>query len=185
MMSTACNVFVRSRVTQGYSNESEARIVAEQTRMAVQRHGASAEIIVMTFYNMQRKKLEEEWENHPDLQHVRIASVRTCVQKKETVKAHSSPHQNSISKPLDTRSRCPVKPFPDSSSNMPLFGGNPCRSSMGSTVSCFAAFKVSIEKVGPAKGDMILDFLTGQPISEPSLYGITNPETLTRRERDP
>lgn len=77
MMSTACNMFVCSRVMQGYSNKSEARMVAEQTRMAVQRHGASAEIIVITFYNMQRNKLEDEWKKHPGLKHVRIASVRT------------------------------------------------------------------------------------------------------------
>lgn len=44
--------------------------------MAVQRYGSSAEIFVITFYNMQRRRLKEEREKYPELKDIRIASVR-------------------------------------------------------------------------------------------------------------
>lgn len=48
--------------------------------MAVQRYGFSAKIFVIAFYNMQRLRLEEEWEKYPGLKHVPITSVRQHVE---------------------------------------------------------------------------------------------------------
>lgn len=54
--------------------------MAEQARLAVQSYGSSAEIFVITFYNKQRRRLEEEREKYPELKGIRIASVRVYSQ---------------------------------------------------------------------------------------------------------
>lgn len=47
-----------------------------EAREAMRRYGQDADVRVITFYNMQRRDLEREINNHLDLANVRITSVR-------------------------------------------------------------------------------------------------------------
>lgn len=66
---------VDARIDQGYSNPSEVDQVVKQARAACRGYGASAEVLVITFYNMQRRELEKEFKRHSDIKHISIASV--------------------------------------------------------------------------------------------------------------
>ncbi|CAM9848093.1 unnamed protein product [Ectocarpus fasciculatus] len=63
---------------RGYSNHLEIPKVMQEVRASVQRYGREADIRVITFYNMQKRDLEREFKDQPDIKHVRIASVDSC-----------------------------------------------------------------------------------------------------------
>lgn len=60
---------------QGYSNHLEIPKVVEEVRASMHRYGREADIRVITFYNMQKRDLEREFKDQPDIKNVRIASV--------------------------------------------------------------------------------------------------------------
>ncbi|CAM9344675.1 unnamed protein product [Ectocarpus sp. 12 AP-2014] len=63
---------------RGYSNHLEIPKVVEEVRASMHRYGREADIRVITFYNMQKRDLEREFKDQPDIKNVRIASVDSC-----------------------------------------------------------------------------------------------------------
>lgn len=65
--------------TQGYSNPLEVNQVVEQARSALLRYGSRVDVRVISFYNMQKRELERDFQRHSDISHIPICSVRETI----------------------------------------------------------------------------------------------------------